>query len=233
MLLCRSIACFNSAQVVKHCFSCTSKVLETKFDSIFQFQFQHKHYFPLYNFCRRIYLSAIKNYDMDENLVKEVFACNVNDMKDGEMKEVDIGDTRALLIRDQGNFSAIGHKCTHYGAPLVKGVLKNGYVRCPWHGACFNIATGDIEDFPGLDCVPKHEVYVKDGNKVMIKALQSSLKSHKRVKKMVESFDENGKHFLIIGGGPTSVTCAETLRQNGFTGKITIASMDSHLPYDR
>lgn len=40
------------------------------------------------------------------------------------------------------------------------GVLTNGRVRCPWHGACFNVATGDIEDFPGLDSLPKFQVKI-------------------------------------------------------------------------
>lgn len=40
----------------------------------------------------------------------------------------------------------------------LKGVLSKGHVRCPWHGACFNIATGDIEDFPGLDSLPTFQV---------------------------------------------------------------------------
>jgi len=31
-------------------------------------------------------------------------------------------------------------------------------VRCPWHGACFSIKSGDIEDFPGLDSIPKFDV---------------------------------------------------------------------------
>ena len=74
------------------------------------------------------------------------------------MREVDIGDSKALLVRQNGEFSAIGHKCTHYGAPLVKGCLGNGRVRCPWHGACFNLKNGDIEEFPGLDSVPCFEV---------------------------------------------------------------------------
>ena len=75
------------------------------------------------------------------------------------MRQIDIGDGgHALLVRENGAYTAVGHKCTHYGAPLIKGSLMNGRVRCPWHGACFNVHTGDIEDFPGLDSIPKFEV---------------------------------------------------------------------------
>lgn len=74
------------------------------------------------------------------------------------MREVDIGDSKALVVKQNGELSAIGHKCTHYGAPLVNGYLGNGRVRCPWHGACFNIKSGDIEEFPGLDSVPCFQV---------------------------------------------------------------------------
>lgn len=38
------------------------------------------------------------------------------------------------------------------------GAFCGGRVRCPWHGACFNVKTGDIEDFPGLDSIPVFEV---------------------------------------------------------------------------
>ena len=52
----------------------------------------------------------------------------------------------------KGKFFATGHVCTHYNMPLVKGVLaEDGRVTCPYHGACFNVASGDIEDAPGLD----------------------------------------------------------------------------------
>ena len=40
----------------------------------------------------------------------------------------------------------------------VKGVFCGGLVRCPWHGACFSVNSGDIEDFPGLDSIPKFDV---------------------------------------------------------------------------
>ena len=40
------------------------------------------------------------------------------------MKEVVVGDGKALLVREKGELYAIGHKCTHYGAPLVKGKVS-------------------------------------------------------------------------------------------------------------
>ena len=39
------------------------------------------------------------------------------------MKEVPVGNDKVLLIKDKNNtFYAVGNKCSHYGAPLVKGV---------------------------------------------------------------------------------------------------------------
>jgi nitrite reductase/ring-hydroxylating ferredoxin subunit len=38
------------------------------------------------------------------------------------MKEVKVGSETVLLVKDKGSFSAIANKCSHYGAPLSKGV---------------------------------------------------------------------------------------------------------------
>ncbi|XP_014667880.1 PREDICTED: apoptosis-inducing factor 3-like isoform X2 [Priapulus caudatus] len=162
----------------------------------------------------------------------EAVVCKKDDLKDGEMKQVEVGDGKVLLIREDGAFHAIGSKCSHYGAPLVKGALCNSRVRCPWHGACFSIKTGDIEDFPGLDSVPIHEVIVR-GNDVVVKASVDALSKDRRMKTMHKCDSKDNRTFLIIGGGPSSVTCAETLRQQGFCGKIVIATREAHLPYDK
>ncbi|XP_032899490.1 apoptosis-inducing factor 3 isoform X3 [Amblyraja radiata] len=167
----------------------------------------------------------------------EVAVCHVNELQNGQMREVDVACGKALLIKERGEYCAIGHKCPHYGAPLVKGVLTNGRVRCPWHGACFNVATGDIEDFPGLDSLPKFQVRIEK-EKVMVRASKQALQSQKRVKWMVRcatlsdgSF--NNTNVLIIGAGPAGLVCAETLRQEGFTDRIVMCTMEMHLPYDR
>ena len=47
-----------------------------------------------------------------------------SEFTDGEMKQVSVEGKEILLARVNGNFYAVGATCTHYGAPLVEGVLN-------------------------------------------------------------------------------------------------------------
>lgn len=38
---------------------------------------------------------------------------------------------------------------------------------------------------------------------------------------------------MIIGGGPSAISAAETLRQSGFEGEIIMVSAEENTPYDR
>ncbi|XP_063820338.1 apoptosis-inducing factor 3 isoform X3 [Pseudophryne corroboree] len=169
--------------------------------------------------------------------VVEASVCHVKDLENGQMREVDLGCGKALLIKQNGEYYAMGHKCPHYGAPLVKGVLSRGRVRCPWHGACFNIATGDIEDFPGLDGLPKFQVKIEK-ERVYIRASKQALQSQRRTKVMAKcltlsNYSTAITNILIIGAGPAGLVCAETLRQEGFSDRIVMCTSEKYLPYDR
>ncbi|NXU86432.1 AIFM3 factor, partial [Xiphorhynchus elegans] len=130
-----------------------------------------------------------------------------------------------LLVRNKNEFRALGSKCPHYGAPLSKGVLRGERLRCPWHGACFNIRTGDIEEYPTLDCISCFKVTVEHG-KVFVTA-----------KKKVLTLPAVIKHKPHLGlasrVGVAALVCAETLRQEGFTGRIIMATREKHVPYDK
>jgi nitrite reductase/ring-hydroxylating ferredoxin subunit len=60
------------------------------------------------------------------------------DLQLGEKKEVEVegvDGAKVLLLNAGGQIQALGPRCTHYGAPLVNGVLtKSGRLVCPWHG---------------------------------------------------------------------------------------------------
>uniref|UniRef100_A0AAR2KKS7 Rieske domain-containing protein n=1 Tax=Pygocentrus nattereri TaxID=42514 RepID=A0AAR2KKS7_PYGNA len=156
--------------------------------------------------------------------------CLESDLQDGQMKEVEVNHHKIVLVRNEGKFSAVGGLCTHYGAPLIKGALVGNRVRCPWHGACFNTTTGDIEEYPGLDSLPTYKVKVEDG-KVYVTAGKQTLT--KRVKEMSCRVPGVCHTVLLIGGGPASLQCAETLRQNNYGGRIIIVTKDEQLPLDK
>ncbi|XP_054456346.1 apoptosis inducing factor mitochondria associated 4 [Anoplopoma fimbria] len=167
----------------------------------------------------------------EQEEVTEV-VCQEEDLKDGQMKEVTVGEQKVLLVRTQGQYSAVGSKCSHYNAPLVKGALVGDRVRCPFHGACFNVRTGDIEEYPGLDSLPSYKVKVEDG-KVYVSINKNSLKLTKRVKEMCSKAPDNKHTILLIGGGPASLVCAETLRQNCYEGRIIMVTKDTLPPFDK
>ncbi|EHH65661.1 hypothetical protein EGM_02468 [Macaca fascicularis] len=167
----------------------------------------------------------------------EAAVCHIKDLENGQMREVELGWGKVLLVKDNGEFHALGHKCPHYGAPLVKGVLSRGRVRCPWHGACFNISTGDLEDFPGLDSLHKFQVKIEK-EKVYVRASKQALQLQRRTKVMAKCISpsagySSSTNVLIVGAGAAGLVCAETLRQEGFSDRIVLCTLDRHLPYDR
>ncbi len=72
---------------------------------------------------------------MPEYKLKDVTSLS---LQPGDKKEVEvegIEGAKVLIVNSGGSIQALGPKCTHYGAPLVKGVLtKGGRLTCPWHG---------------------------------------------------------------------------------------------------
>lgn len=129
-----------------------------------------------------------------------VTACKSGDMKDGEMREIAFGEHgTALLLKCGNEYYATSAKCTHYNAPLVKGSLSsNGRLRCPWHGACFNVRSGDIEDYPGLDSLHTFKVVENEGH-VIVNARKSLLKDGRRRRKMSNFSDYEGMIYIARG----------------------------------
>ncbi|KAI9145043.1 aif-like mitochondrial oxidoreductase [Paraphysoderma sedebokerense] len=162
----------------------------------------------------------------------EVTVCQVDDLKDGEKKEFTVGENKKVLVsRIKSQFYATSHLCPHYKAPMVKGVLtSDGRLMCPWHGACFNVKTGDIEDAPSVDSLVHFPTRVKDGQ-VFVSFDPKS--DYKRIPKCVRKVNGNQESVVIIGSGAAGVIAAESLRQEGYTGSITIVSKESYIPIDR
>jgi len=161
----------------------------------------------------------------------EKIVAKVSDLKDGEMKEVKIGELGILLVHTDGKFYAVGSECTHFGAPLAEGTLHKHSVRCPWHQACFDIVTGDMKEPPALDSLSRFEVRV-EGDDVIVTIPEGT--KGRRVPDMVKhNPDKDGRTFVIIGTGAAGNAAAEALRQVGYEGHVVMVTKEGRLPYDR
>ena len=161
---------------------------------------------------------------------KEVSVAKVGDLKDGEMKQVSVDGTDILLANVAGRHHAVAAHCTHYGAPLVNGVLNGERIVCPWHHACFNITTGDLEEPPALDALVSYEVKI-EGDQVNIHIPDDG--SDRRTPAMTKRAAGDERLFAIVGGGAAGYVAAQTLREDGFMGRVVLITRERNLPYDR
>ncbi|RKP34046.1 hypothetical protein BJ085DRAFT_10803, partial [Dimargaris cristalligena] len=167
-----------------------------------------------------------------------------SELKNGEKREFIVADQYpVLLAKLDGRFFAVSSRCTHYGAPLEKGVLSaSGCLTCPWHGACFNIKTGDIEDAPALDPLRSFPVHVEQ-DEVYIEADEEDLKANRGHPYSIPTCsgrpdqgtnaNPSAPGVVIVGGGAGGLAAADALRQHHYTGPISILSQEPYAPIDR
>ncbi len=132
-----------------------------------------------------------------------------------------------ILVRRGDELFAIGAVCTHYSGPLAEGLLVDDTVRCPWHHACFSLRTGEALRAPALNPVSCWRVEQRDGKAFVREKLESAGRpAPSATAKMPES-------VVIVGGGAAGNAAAETLRREGYAGRLTMLSADESGPYDR
>lgn len=134
-----------------------------------------------------------------------------------------VGNAAVVVVRQGGEFFAVGAKCTHYKGPLAEGLVVGKTIRCPWHHACFHLETGRA-DPPALDPVPRWRVDRQNG-RVVVKDRLPDAEPPNRT-------DDPGP-MVIVGGGAAGMAAALTLRAEGYRGRITMISADKDAPYDR
>lgn len=148
-------------------------------------------------------------------------------LTDGAMKRLDLGGTAVLLARVGGQYYAVAGDCTHYGAPLEKGVLKEYCLMCPWHHAAFDVRSGERLEPPALNDLAHYLVRIDDGQIVV------TLPQTNEVEPQGSVDPSDVRLFVIVGGGAAGNAAAEELRRAEYRGRILIFSATPNLPVDR
>ena len=73
-----------------------------------------------------------------------------------------VGEDRFFVLRNGNRLKAYGADCPHLGGPLDKGLVVGATIRCPWHHACFDLATGEAAAAPAFDALLEYPVILDD-----------------------------------------------------------------------
>jgi apoptosis-inducing factor 3 len=138
-----------------------------------------------------------------------------------------VGEEAVLLARSGGEVFAISATCTHYGGPLAEGLLVDDTVRCPWHHACFSLRTGAAIRAPALNPVPCWAVETIGGTHFV------RARREMPSRPALPASADTPPSIVIVGGGGAAQAALETLRREGYAGRITVLSADSAAPCDR
>jgi NADPH-dependent 2,4-dienoyl-CoA reductase/sulfur reductase-like enzyme/nitrite reductase/ring-hydroxylating ferredoxin subunit len=146
------------------------------------------------------------------------------DLAEGRMVEVTVGDRQVLLARVGDRIHACAAECPHYKGHLARGVLSGHTVTCPSHNARFDLRDGRLLSPPALNDLAVHEVKVERG-KVWVRFGDAP--------KIEMPGGSDDRTFLIVGGGAAAAAAAETLRREGYSGRIVLLTQEPVGPYDR
>ncbi len=147
------------------------------------------------------------------------------DLEEGSLLAGRVGDEAVLLARAGGQIHAVGGSCTHYGGPLADGLLVEGTVRCPWHHACFSLATGEALGAPALKDLPVWKVERRDG-RIVVREKADAPPPSRRPAEAPDS-------VVILGAGAAGHAAAEQLRREGYAGRLVMVDPDGDEPVDK
>jgi nitrite reductase/ring-hydroxylating ferredoxin subunit len=98
------------------------------------------------------------NEDQNGNRVDLTQWTVVGGVPDGGILAGGVGEDRVFVWRNGNSLKAYSANCPHLGAPLSEGIVVGATIRCPWHHACFDLATGEAIAAPAFDALLEYPV---------------------------------------------------------------------------
>lgn len=166
---------------------------------------------------------------MSAELMDWTDVLSLNELEDGVITPVSVGDKALVLYRSGDEVRAFDGKCPHKGAPMEQGVAcksRQGDVQlvCPWHKTSFSAETGRLIEPPALDPLARYPVELHDGRVLVGKVA---------IKREAPAPMREHEVVAIIGAGAAAIAATATLREEGYAGRILLISPEEDLPYDR
>ena len=156
-------------------------------------------------------------------------AARLSDLVEAEPFDVDLDGTSVLLVRRGEAVHALAGTCPHKGVPLSKGVVHGGRIVCAAHRAAFDLETGALAAPPACEALARYAARIEDGD--VLVTVPPGAPAHPLPPMAGRGSDT--RRFVIVGAGAAGWRAAETLRREGFEGRVIVLTDDDPRPYDR
>ncbi len=149
----------------------------------------------------------------------------LSELENNQLKQVEIDDTKIVLVRQGDSVHAYQANCPHAGAPLAEGAVCEGKLVCPWHKAVFDLNDGSLEQPPALESLKQYAVKISDG---VVMVDPDNVSQHTQL----EAGDDSDQ-IVILGSGAAGSAALSALEESGYHGRIVIIDREKNAPYDR
>ena len=92
---------------------------------------------------------------------------DVSDLEAGQTRVVEQGGISILLCNVEGTLYAVENLCSHAQVPLAEGELRDCEIECIFHGATFDVRTGEPLAPPAMRPIRTFKVH-QDGDRARI-----------------------------------------------------------------
>lgn len=98
---------------------------------------------------------------------EHVKVAQIDQLSPGKGLLVKVKGREVALFNVDGFYYAISNSCPHSTGPLAEGRLYGQIVTCPWHGAQFDVTTGQLCSGPATTSVITYPVRI-EGSSILI-----------------------------------------------------------------
>ena len=85
------------------------------------------------------------------------------DVAPGTALRCEVNGTPICLVNTEGALYALRDNCSHKDFPLSEGEVLGHRLTCAWHGAAFDVTSGQALSLPAIKPVMTYEVEVEEG----------------------------------------------------------------------
>ncbi len=153
------------------------------------------------------------------------YISSIDELPEGKPVLRTIGRRRFLVVRLKDRIHVCSNTCPHRGAALHEGLVLGTEIVCPCHQGRFDLENGIPTGPPARDDLTVYDV-ATSSQEVRILRPRPARPWH--VRKAT-----NKRRIVILGAGAAGSAAAESLRCEGFDGRIFLISAERELPYDR